>query len=72
MTTLKAFLRQILWFSLDALGNVAHIWRARLYPLKSSVGSCKCNRARYQICTNINKADIFTSVLPEKLKEQTL
>ena len=72
MTSLKAFLHQILWFSLDALGNLAYIWRAKPYPLKSSVGLCKCNRAHYQICTNINEAETFTSTLPEKLIEKNM
>ena len=42
------------------------LMRAKLYPLKSSVESCKCNRTRYQICTIVSETDIFTSTFTGK------
>ena len=34
-----------------------YLVRAKVYPLKRSVGSKKCNRARCQICTNVKETD---------------
>ena len=38
-----------------------YLLRAKLYLLKRSVGSIKCNRARCQICTSVNETGKFTS-----------
>ena len=35
--------------------------RAKLIPLKSTVGSYKCKGKRCQVCNNITEADSFTS-----------
>ena len=35
--------------------------RAKLYALKRSVGSNKFDRSCYQVCTNVNEKDTFTS-----------
>ena len=37
--------------------------RAKLYPLKRSVGSRQCKKRRCKVCTNVTETDTFSSTI---------
>ena len=45
------------FYSARKLNN--YLDRAKLYPLKRTVGSYKCKSKRCQVCNNITEADSF-------------
>ena len=53
--------------SFRSAGKVSsYLVRAKVYPLKRTVGSFKCKKCRCQVCLNVNETNTFTITVTKK------